>query len=251
MGKPNDLNTRPRSAPAKSGGWFVQGWGAVPLIITESQFQDLRDYLSLARDFVIREQQTFLKRVEDAIAANSLQGEDKDEYYGAHEEEYDQLHSRFPRLAFSSTFLMACSLFESSLVDLCKGFERESALSTPRLWSDFPNDKGRMRAAEFLKANFGIHLSNYAHWDEITVVFKVRDCIVHADGDVSNMQPKHAAQVKVSVKAYSHLDLNITHGSLVIGSAFVSYVIEVLAGLWPNLHTACFENEVLGPHYWP
>jgi hypothetical protein len=230
---------------------MTQGWGVVPLLTAESQFQDLREYLSLTRDLVAREQRDFLKRVEDTIAANSLEGENKDEYYSFIEDEHDQLHDRFPRIVFSSTLLIACSLFESSLMDLCKSFERDPALPTPKSWDDLSKDKGITRVAGFLKANFGIQLSNYSHWGEITNYFKIRDCIVHADGDVSNMQPKQAAQIRAMVKSYTQLELDITHGQLVIGNKFVSAVIDDLKIFWPEVATACFENEVLGPHYWP
>jgi hypothetical protein len=251
MKKPNEINTRPRTHPSKSGSWMMQGWGAVPLLTADSQFQDLREYLSSARDFVAREQRALLKRVEDTIAANSLEGENKDEYYSFHEDEYDQLHSRFPRIVFSATLLLACSLFESSLVDLCKGFERNPALPTPKSWDDFAKEKGITKAAGFLNANFGIQLSSYSHWSNITNYFKIRDCVVHVDGDVLNMQPKQAAQIRATVKCCSELELDITHGRLVIGNKFVCAVIDDLGGIWPVLHTACFDNEVVGPHYWP
>jgi hypothetical protein len=146
---------------------------------------------------------------------------------------------------------MACSLFESSLVDLCKGFERDPVLPTPKSWGDLGEDKGITRAAGFMKVNFGILLSNYPHWNKIKDYFKIRDCVVHADGDVSNMKPKQAAQLRATVKAYSQLELGINHGRLVIGNKFVSAVIDDLGGIWPLLHTACFENEVVGPHFWP
>lgn len=72
MKKPSALNTRPRTKPAESGSWMTLGWGAVPLLTADSQLQDLREYLWSARGFVGREQRAFLKRVEDTIAANSL-----------------------------------------------------------------------------------------------------------------------------------------------------------------------------------
>ena len=91
----------------------------VSLILAEFQFRDLREYMTTAQDFVVRKQQEFRKRVDDHIAVNALEGEDREAYYSSHEDDYDQLYSRFPRIVFSSTLLMACSLFESSLADLC------------------------------------------------------------------------------------------------------------------------------------
>src|ERR1035438_7553478 len=140
---------------------------------------------------------------------------------------------------------MACASFESSLVDLCKGFER--ALPTPTPWLDRPvKDKGITRVATFLKGNFGICLSNYSHWDRVMIYFKVRDGLVHADGDLSNMRPKQATLIREKADL---VDLEIINGRLVIGHKFVSAVIDDLGGIWPLLETACIQNEVVGPHY--
>jgi len=187
--KTRDLNARPRPTPASADSLMNADFDLVSLMLARSQFQDLREYLSLAQDFVHREQQEFEKRIDDYITVNALHGEDRGEYYSSREDDYDLLQSRFPRIVFSSTLLMACALFEGSLVDLCKAFER--ALPTSTKWMDLPKkDKGITKAAEFLKVNFGIHLSNYSHWNKVKDYFKVRDCIVHAGGDISNMKPE-------------------------------------------------------------
>jgi len=244
-----DLNTRPRPTPASSGSLMNAHFDLVSLLLADSQFQDLREYMSLAQDFVVRKQRDFRKRVDDHIAVSALEGDDRDEYYSSHEDDYDQLHNQFPRIVFSSTLLMACALFEGLLVDVCKSFER--ALPTPTPWNTPSKDKGITKAAAFLKDNFGIRLSNYSHWDQVMNYFKVRHCIVHADGDLSNMQPKQATQIRETVNLYGSLELGITHGRLVFGHKFVSVVIDNLGGIWPLLENACIHNEVVGPHYWP
>jgi hypothetical protein len=118
-GKTCKLNTRPRPTPASSDSLMNADFDLVSLILAEFQFRDLREYMTTAQDCVVRKQQEFRKRVDDHIAVNALEGEDREAYYSSHEDDYDQLYSRFPRIVFSSTLLMACSLFESSLADLC------------------------------------------------------------------------------------------------------------------------------------
>lgn len=243
-----DLNTRPRLTPASEDGLMNARFDLVSLFLAESQFQDLREYMSLAQDFVIRKQLDFHKRVDDHIAVNGLEGEDRDEYYSSHEDDYDQLHGRFPRIVFSSTLFMACSLFESSLVDLCKRFEQALPKSTQ--WS-YGKDTGITRAASFLEENYGIRLPNYSHWSRVKNYFKFRDCIVHADGDVSNMRKNDADYIKRTVELYKSLGLSMPNRHLVIGHEFVSAVIDDLGGIWPLLEAACIQNEIVGPHYWP
>lgn len=243
-----DLNIRPRATPASSDSLSNAHFDLVPLLLAEWQFQDLREYMSLAENFVVRQQRDFQKRVDDYVAEHELEGEHKDEYYSSLEDDQDQVHSRFPRIVFSSTLLMACALFESSLVELCKGFER--GLPTPTRWSD-GKDTGIKKAAAFLKGNYGICLSNYSRWNQVTDYFKVRDCIVHAGGDVVNMKLDQANQIRKTVRLYGSLGLSITNRHLQIGQAFVSTVIDDMAGIWPLMESACIENEVVGPHYWP
>jgi hypothetical protein len=229
----------------------MQGWGAVSLILAASQLQDLTEYLSSVEGFVVQEQAKFIKRVEAAIAAHSLQGEDKDEYYSHHEDEFDQLHSTFPRIVYSSTLLTACSLFESSLVDLCKDFEKDAALPTPKGWHLFDRDKGVRKAAAFLRDNFGIELNKYPHWASILDLYRIRDCIAHANGDVSIMNSKQAQELRDAVVRHAALGISITaYHRLDLGSVFVAAAIDRLAGLWQELLPSCHNNAVLGPHYW-
>src|SRR5580698_6283226 len=242
-----DLNTRPRPTPASSDSLMNADFDLVSLLLAESQFQDLREYMSLAQDFVVGKQRDFRKRVDDYIALNALEGDDRDEYYSFHEDDYDQLHNQFPRIVFSSTLLMACALFEGLLVDLCKGFEH--ALPKPTPWDALDKDRGITKTAAFLKDNFGIHLSNYSHWGQVKNYFKVRDCIVHADGDLSNMDPKQATRIRETVKLCGSLELGIVNGRLVFGHKFVCTVIDTLGGIWPLQETACIQNGVVGPRY--
>ena len=222
------------------------------MILAESQLQDLREYLWSVQSFVTQEQKAFRQRVEDAIAAEGLQGDEKDEYYSIHEDEFDQLHSTFPRIVYSSTLLTACSLFESSLTDLCKDFERDSALPKLKTWDQLDKDTGIRKAAAFLKANFGVHLKNYSHWDSVLDFYRIRNCIAHVNGDVSTMQARQKQEVQQAVQRHAFFEISITpYGRLDLGSKFVSTVIERLAGLWRELHPACYENAVLGPRYWP
>jgi hypothetical protein len=229
-----NLNIRPRPTPASSGSLMNAHFDLVSLLLAEWQFQDLREYMSLAQNFVVRQQRDFQKRVDDYTAVNALEGEDKDQYYSSLEDDQDQLHSRFPHIVFSSTLLMACALFESSLVDMCKAFER--VLPTPIPWSRGKNN-GITKAAAFLKENYGVCLSNYSHWERVMGYFKVRDCIVHAGGDISNMKPEQANRIRKAVELYGSLGLCMTNRHLGIGQEFVSAVIDDLGGIWPLLGT--------------
>jgi hypothetical protein len=245
-----DLNTRPRPTPASADSLMNADLDLVSLFLAGSQFQGLGEYLLLVQDFVVQKQRGFQKRVDDYIAANTRKGDDRDEYYSSLEDDHDQIHNRFPRIVYSSTLLMACALFEGSLVDLCKSLERTLVTSQP--WGDpAVRDTGIAKAAAFLKKNFGIDLSQYSDWAQVKNYFKVRDCILHADGDISNMKPDQTSRIRETVDQFGSLGLRITGRHLVFEEKFVSAVINDLRGIWPLLETACIQNEVVGPQYWP
>lgn len=227
----------------------MRGWGVAPLLLAESQLRDLHDYLSAVHSFVGQEQKAFIKRVEETIAAEGLQDNEKDEYYSTHENEYDRLHNTFPRIVYSSALLTACSLFESSLIDLCKAFNEDRALTMPKPWNQL-KDKGVRKADHFLRANFGIHLQKCSRWDSILDYYEIRNCIAHANGDVSIMKGKNEENVRKAVQRHSP-DISITQdGRLNLEFKFISTVIDHLAALWKELHSTCRENEILGPRYW-
>jgi hypothetical protein len=227
----------------------MQGWFAFPVLLTPSQLSDLEAFLISVEHFVDEEKTSFTKRVEAAVVEAGLTGEEKDEYYSFHEDQFDRLDRAFPRIVYSSTLLSACSLFESGLVDLCKDLERDALLPQSVAWSDV-KDKGVRRVARYLDANFGIAPARDHAWNDILGYFRVRDCIAHANGDVSLMQ--QAQQVELSRLMQQLPDLSIDSGrKLSLGAPFIRRSITCFAEFWRRLHVACRDNAQLGPRYWP
>lgn len=204
----------------------------------------------MAQKFVAREHELLIKQVDDAVAAQGLHGDEKDWYYSSKDDEFDRLCNTFPRIVYGSTLVTACSFFESSLVDLCKAFDRDSELVKVKPWRDLSDKGGGVKnAADFLKANFKIELSRHPHWETIIDYFKIRNCVAHANGDVSLMR---GGEVEGAVKCHEGDGISVdVDNRLKFGLEFVSTVIDQLAALWPRLHAACSKDEVLGPRYWP
>ena len=65
------------------------------------------------------------------------------------------------------------------------------------------------------------------------------------------MKSDQAKEICQIVKHHASLEIDVTHGRVGFGQRFVAAAIDDMAGIWPLLHTACFENEVVGPRFWP
>ena len=96
---------------------------------------------------------------------------------------------------------MACSLFESTLTDLCKyldGLPTQLGLPSPKRngttarltlitrWEDVKGS-GILRPAAFLRKNFRVEAGRYSAWNTILGHYEVRHCLAHANGDVGLM----------------------------------------------------------------
>lgn len=231
----------------------MRGLGVFALIFAEPQLRDLDDYLSAVEQFVTAERDTLVQRVNAAVAAQQLEGDELENHYFAHEDDIHRLASTFPRLVYAGTLLTACALFESSLVDLCRDFDRDAALPKMLTWGAIPaRDSGLQRSARFLKANFGIELAQYARWDDLSRCYLVRNCVAHADGDVSLMRADSAAKLNAAVRGLAPLGIRVSElDKLDFGSTFVRAVIGEFRAFWPGLTRACRENADVGPRYWP
>ena len=241
---------------------MIQGWIALYFLLPLEEFEDLRMCLQDSVYLVAQRQKTFDAHVEDAV--EGLDDEERSLVYEFHSEEHDRLHSRFPQLVSASTLLMACSLFESALTDLCKFLDgaptrlglpsRKKTATGIGLTPTTPwkNTKGSSisRPANFLRENYGIDAGRHSDWNTILRHYDVRHCLVHANGDVGLMTNRKELRLLLQKQPFSLIKINGS-GRLEFGSEYVTVVLDHMCGFLGTLHTACYENPVLGPHFWP
>lgn len=216
-----------------------------------SRFRDLEEYLLLTENFLAGEQAAFVQEVDAAVEAAGLKGEDREDYYSFKEDDYARLHDAFPRIVYSSTLLTACSLFESSFVDVCRQFERDGRLATATSWAQ-TSGKGVRKAAAFLRDNFGLDPARDPRWQEVLDIYRVRDCFAHANGDVSLMRPPQQQELDAAAGRFASAGVGISSArQLEVGPPFVRLVLSRFTALWSAFVDATRDNAVLGPRYWP
>jgi hypothetical protein len=236
---------------------------ALYFLLTEEEFENLRFCLHDSVHLVAQRQKAFDEQVEKA--AERVDDEERVFYYDHYSEEHERLHGKFPQLVSASTLLLACSLFESTLTDLCKYLDSlptQLGLPSPKKtgmkarltlithWEDV-KCSGILRPAAFLRKNFCIEAGRYSEWNTILGHYEVRHCLAHANGDVGLMRVNNGKQLKelLQKQPFSVIKINDS-GRLQFGSGYVESVIDHMRGFLGALHAACFTNKILGSHFW-
>lgn len=243
---------------------MIQGWLALYFLLPEEEFGNLRFCLQDSVHLVAQRQKAFDEHVEKAT--EGLDNEERVFCYDHYSEEHERLHGKFQQLVSASTLLMACSLFESTLTDLCKyldGLPTNLGLPSPKKtgtkarlklitrWEDVKSS-GILRPAAFLRKNFRVEAGRYSEWNTILGHYEVRHCLAHANGDVGLMRVNNGKQLKklLQKQPFSVIKINDS-GRLQFGSGYVKSVLDHMRGFLGALHAACFTNKILGPHFWP
>ncbi len=230
--------------------WKTNGWVPFALVENEAEFETLHKYLLLVEDHIRDKTVAFASNIKKTIERLGLSGQDADYYYESHENEYGRLHEAYPNIARATVLSMACSVFESGLTEICKEFERTDDVQTTRIkWDKINNATGIIRAKKYIKKNFDIHFNEHQEWQAIRDYYKVRDCFVHANGDVSLMKEKQSKDIESITRRVP--GVTIEYKRLRLDSRrFFDGVFGTMSRFWSDLRIAFRENEIVGPVYW-
>lgn len=248
------MNFNRRSSPPNHR-YFVQGWFPLGILGFEAELRALQDYLRLVEQHVATDAAQFAAYVDATVKSQCLAGEELDAFYDGHREEYDRLHHSYPSLARASVLTLTCSRVESILTDICKELEDSSEVSTPHQWTSLGRERGIRRAAAFLRQNFDIRLTSYRSWSTIAAYFRVRDCFVHAGGEIllmsdgSEATPDHQAAVRQAIAKLGGASESALH-RLQLRPEFFDALFVTLTGFSEALVDAFRDNAVVGPVYW-
>lgn len=232
------------------------GWTPVILYHAETQLRDLDVYLSLAVASVSFAQDDLIVETGRIHLSNGavnaeIDEEDRHPPCRHYEEEYNRRFNFFPSILYSGVLTSAYALFETSLVSLCTSIEKDE-----KIQKVYPSQAGRRtavaRSAEFLLRNFELDITKSQHWSRILDYYKVRNCFVHASGDVLLLKNVHGTSLRAFVVHEAGAGISIDgNDRLKIAPEFVRAVIDCLKRFWPELTQACCANATLGPRFWP
>jgi hypothetical protein len=242
------MNRNRRTRPPTSH--LMTGWVPYSLLTTETELRDLQEYLRVVNEFILQEGMRFRARVEESATHSAVTHHELDRYYEAHEAEDEMWHSSFPSVILSTVLIAVCSRFEAALTKVCKDLERESAIATPISWEQV-SGRGLQKVGGFLQRNFSIHIADHPSWGSLQSYFKVRDCFVHAGGDLGTMGADNQVKVNGSLARLHSTGVRVDeYGMILLTGAFFDGLFDMTRTFWRDFFSACRDNAIIGPAYW-
>lgn len=132
----------------------------------------------------------------------------------------------FDGLLSINTFLMMYSYLEEFLYHIRKGFGKEQAVS---------GSGSLKRFKEIIRNVLGLDLNQSREWELLCEYEKVRDCILHANGNVSISKHKNDLE-RIINKSCGHLSKK--NGRIELSGKYLDSVANTIDGLIKRLEKA-------------
>ncbi|MCE0490312.1 hypothetical protein LU196_09650 [Pantoea sp. Mb-10] len=145
-----------------------------------------------------------------------------DDYYS---EQYNFLIEIQPNIFNKSTLVSLYSSLEHNLNDFCNLCQKMKGTNISV--ADFNGD-GIHKAKKYLTKLMGIDFGQSQEWQFITEFNKVRNCIVHANGDINKMTSTDKLQTIVN----NEPELSLKKDNITISAAYLIKSIREINGLF-------------------
>jgi hypothetical protein len=240
------MNERPRTSPRTSH--FLRGFYPVILDAGITELHSLQSLVSRLPGFLSDEQSEFERHLEKRVREEGMDKDQRSGFYENHEAEFHELHTFFPNAVWNSLLALACSLFEARLVEACKFLERSCAPLGDK-WATV-NGKGLEKSAVFLRKNFGIFPERHETWVTIRDFFGVRNCFVHANGDIDLMLKVNETEASANRLRNAGVTVLDTRMLQITDNA-VATATKRMETWFKAFRIACRDNANIGPKFWP
>lgn len=144
--------------------------------------EDIKELSLLTEQALKKEYKSIIARA-NKPNTDGLSEFDKQFIAECYAEDIGKVQDIFPRILRYSLFITAMSNLEGDIVSLCRG-SKQLFLILEDFNVKAPNVINR--GIDYLKKHVGITTDKYMHYIDLTENYKrVRNCIVHSEGDVS------------------------------------------------------------------
>ena len=183
--------------------------------LIDNDIHELKDLSFLVENFLEKEYKSILARADEEIT-DELPEDEKYFLIGCYSVDIQKIEKVFPRIQRYSLFVTAMSMIEGSIITLCRGakqiFNIEEEFNTKK-----PNVINR--GIKYLEDHLGINTVRYKGYvDFVDSLRKVRNCIIHSEGVVSERNDESDIRNFISGIPTIGIDIN---DRIVISNGFV------------------------------
>lgn len=157
------------------------------------------------------------------------------------EEGYWELEEGFPNILRKSLFVAIYSFIEALLYAICLYKERADNLPVSlEDFRDMDRSKGIELSKNYLMRVAGFAVGKIDRWQTITNYQKLRNCIVHGESRLKNLNLKQARELKKYVSRESSLEWGGWGDSIVFRKGFCEEVLKTTRSFFDQL----FESKL-------
>lgn len=142
------------------------------LLLTDFELDRLSNYLNLVHNFLVKNQKSLVAEL-DRLAAK-IPEENRDDFYEAYSDDFNEVSDDFPRLLYSGFLVTWYSYMENVLFNISRG---------KGLKHSGDRRPGIPELQKFLFKNFREKL-NAGDWQELNCLRETRNLIVHKKGNI-------------------------------------------------------------------
>ncbi len=152
----------------------------------------------------------------------------------SHHEYYEK---NFPKKLRYSFLLLVWSTVETQMKATCDRAGKHS--SSDLTLADIRGDSTLSRCRKYLEKVVGIRIHDGRLWAEVQTLQKVRNCIIHANGVLKDVQD---AGDRRHMEQYFKRDLGLSRdswGAIAVAPAYCQHILDVCDRLFYSIFDAC------------
>lgn len=216
--------------------------GILGLQIVEVLYEmdQLEAYLGVSENYLHKAAAEFIARVDKQ--KEELSAEELEEFYEFYEEDYWRYSQGFHRLLRNSFVILAYSLLEHQIEQICKILKRECKI--PISLSDLKGDvigRSKLYFKKLAGLDFPSGHQNQI-WQEINSLAMIRNCIVHNNGLLKGFREEQELRTYTSKKGIISQDT--IREEIALTERFCRDIIETMRTFFKELYKT-WENHKL------
>lgn len=210
----------------------------IDAILARHKLYELEEYLNTSEKQLKKTETEFKDWIEGQ--KKKIPPEELGEFLDDHGDDYWLYESRFPRI-LRNLFLVSCwAVLEREMTDICNRLKRKKEI--PISLGDLRRDIDVLERGKLYFKLAGLSVSyNNQTWQELKRYYIIRNCIVHKNGLVSELQGEKHFMAYLTSKGIISDDT--IEQEIALNEQFCREVINTIRTFLENLYNAYHKHE--------